>query len=141
MINGLRHVCITARDLGRMLGFYRDVIGLKVSKTVTMKGRYLETVFNRKGVELTYIKMRGPDRSVSRGPDFELHHWRRPRRRPKAGLNHISFTVKDIDFEYKRLRASGVKFISKPVRSPDGSTRICFCYDPEGNLIEFVEDL
>ena len=35
----------------------------------------------------------------------------------------------------------GIKFISRPIKSPDTNTKICFSYDPDNNLIEFVEEL
>jgi catechol 2,3-dioxygenase-like lactoylglutathione lyase family enzyme len=65
----------------------------------------------------------------------------KPKRIPKKGFNHISFTVKGLDFEYRRLSKLGAKFISVPLKSPVTNTKLCFGYDPDGNLIEFIEDL
>ncbi len=141
MIKDFRHACIVVGDLERALGFYRDLMGLKVCKVLTVEGEYPEAVFNMKGVKLTYVKMESRDQCGQRAPVFELHYWERPRIAPQGGYNHISFTVCDIENEYKRLGKSGVRFISRPVRSPDNATKVCFGYDPDGNLIEFIEEL
>jgi catechol 2,3-dioxygenase-like lactoylglutathione lyase family enzyme len=85
--------------------------------------------------------MRSLFQSKNSPPILELHCWKNPRIPPKFCHNHISFTVKDLDYEYKRLRRLGVKFISKPIKTPYANTKVCFCYDPDKNLIEFIEDL
>ena len=141
MIKNFRHVCLAVGNLDKSLKFYKDIIGLKVSKMLTVEGEYPEAAFNIKGIKLTYVKMHSPNQAKDSPPIFELHYWERPRTLPKAGYNHISFTVEDLDYEYKRLSELGVKFISRPITAPDSNTKICFGYDPDNNLIEFVEEL
>lgn len=116
-------------------------MGLKVDKIISLKGKYLETIFKRKGIKLTYVKMRFPSQPKNSPPVFELHYWQNPKRPPNSGYNHISFTIKNLDYEYKRLKRRGVKFISGPKVSADKRTKICFAYDPDRHLIEFIEDL
>ena len=141
MIKGFRHVCIVVHNLDTALKFYRDVLGLKVSKIVTVKGRYPQTALNMKKVILTYVKMRSQNQTKYSPPIFELHYFVSPKILPKAGYNHISFTVKELEDEYRRLSILGVKFISRPIKATDGNTKVCFAYDPDKNLIEFVEEL
>ena len=141
MITNFRHVCLVVDNLEESLKFYRDIIGLKVSKILTVEGEYPETAFNIKGIKLTYVKMHTSNQVKDSPPIFELHHWENPRTLSKTGYNHISFTVEDIDYEYKRLTELGVRFISKPITTPDSNTKICFAYDPNNYLIEFVEEL
>ncbi|MCX5701860.1 MAG: VOC family protein [Candidatus Omnitrophica bacterium] len=141
MIKNFRHSCIVVQDLDKSLKFYTGLIGLKVAKVLTVKGRYPQTVLGIKGIRLTYVKLRTPNQAKNNTPIFELHYWKNPRIKQRQAYSHISFTVQDIGYEYKRLSKGGVKFISEPVRSPDGKTKICFAYDPDSNLIEFVEDL
>lgn len=141
MIKNFRHACILVKDLDKSLNFYTDLIGLKVAKVLTVKGRYPEAVLGIKGVKLTYAKLRTPGQAKNNPPVFELHYWKNPKLKQRQTFSHISFTVQDIGCEYKRLSKRGVKFISEPIRSPDGKTKICFAYDPDSNLIEFVEDL
>lgn len=141
MIKDLRHVCIAVKNLNKSLRFYRDILGLKISKAIDLEGRYPETVLNMRKIKLTYVKMRTPGQPKNSPPIFELHHWKNPKILPKRGYHHISFSVKDMDAEFKRLTRLGVRFISKPIRTPYSNTKICFGYDPDNNLIEFVEEL
>lgn len=141
MIKDFRHVCVVVKDLKKALGFYRDILGLKLFKVLKVEGKYPETVLNKKGIKLTYVKLRAKNQPKNSPAVFELHYWTRPKLANRARYNHISFSVENLDYEYKRLRKLGVKFISKPTRSPDGKTKICFGFDPDHNLIEFVEDL
>jgi lactoylglutathione lyase len=141
MIRDFRHTCIIVKNLDKSLKFYKDILGLKVFKILTVEGKFTEMVFNKKGIKLTYVKLRTKEQSHNKPAIFELHYWHRPKILIKPGYNHISFTVEDLDYEYRRLRSLGVKFISKPIISPDKQTKICFGYDPDRNLIEFVQDL
>jgi len=136
MIKDFRHTCIVIKNLKRSLKFYRDILGLKVEKILNVEGKYPETVLGIKKVKLSYVKMKGCN-----FPFLELHCWKNPKILPKPSYNHISFTVKDLDYEYKRLKRLGVKFISKPTKTPYADTKVCFCCDPDNNLIEFIEDL
>ncbi len=141
MIRSFRHAGVVVRDMHRALGFYRDILGLKVEKVITLKGRHLENIFNKKGIVLRYAKLYAPSQHKKDAPVFELHCWKKPKIIPKKGFNHVSFTVKSLDFEYRRLSTLGVKFLSGPLKSPVTNTKLCFCYDPDGNLIELIEDL
>ena len=140
MIKKLDHVCLIVKDLDRSIRFYRDVMGLKVSKVVDIEGEYPQKILGVKNVKISYAKLSVPDKSVRNGPVLELHCWRKPRILPNKSFAHISFGLKDIDAEYKKLRRKGVRFIFKPLTAPDGHARICFGYDPDGNRIEFIEN-
>ena len=140
MIKNLNHVCLIVKDLDRSIKFYCDVMGLRVSKVTGIEGEYPQKVLGVKGVKISYAKLSMPGKFGKSGPVLELHCWRRPRILPNKSFSHISFGVKDIDDEYKRLRRKGVRFISKPLTAPDGHARICFGYDPDGNRIEFIEE-
>jgi len=141
MIKGFRHAAVVVRNMNKAIRFYRDILGFKVQKVITIKGKHLESIFNKKGIKLTYAKLYAPGQGKREHPLFELHCWEKPKIIPRKGYNHVSFSVKDLDFEYKRLSKLGVKFISPPLNSPVTNTKLCFGYDPDGNLIEFMEDL
>ena len=42
---------------------------------------------------------------------------------------------------YKKLGSAGVLFTSPPQISPNGFAKVAFCADPDGTLIELVEEL
>ena len=55
----------------------------------------------------------------------------------KNNQNHnicMAFTVEDIEKEYKKVSALGVKIIEKPTARPWGAINMSF-YDPDGNVI------
>ena len=56
----------------------------------------------------------------------------------KANYQNIclAFTVDDVDMEYKRLKALGVKITEPPTIRPWGAKNMIFA-DPEGNKIIF----
>jgi catechol 2,3-dioxygenase-like lactoylglutathione lyase family enzyme len=62
-------------------------------------------------------------------------------RRPAcdAGIRHLAFDVLDIHSEYERLSAAGVDFISPPQHIAPGRCTSCYCYDPDGNIVELQE--
>lgn len=123
------------------LHFSCELFDFRVSKITHLEGEYVERVFNRKGVKLTYAKLLAPGQRENDEPLFELHWWQRPRIVPTGGFHHLSLTVRDMRREYARLLKRGVSFIARPVRAPHGKTRVCFARDPDGNLIEFIEDV
>ena len=141
MIKNFRNACVVVGNLEKSLKFYRDILGLKVFRVYNIAGEYPEKAMGVKGIKLTYVKLRTPKQPKNSPAVFELHYWRKPKVAKKERYNHISFTVEDIDREYKRLSRQGVRFISQPLRAPHGKTKICFGYDPDNNLIEFVQDL
>ena len=140
MIRNFRHACLVVSDLERALRFYRDVIGLKMVKRLTIEGECPETVLDKKGIKLTYVKMRAPNQNEGDPPIFELHCWENPKIPTESSYNHISFTVENLDQEYERLKSLGVEFISKPVDVTYSNAKLCFCYDPDNHLIELIED-
>jgi catechol 2,3-dioxygenase-like lactoylglutathione lyase family enzyme len=56
-----------------------------------------------------------------------------------SALDHIGFSVTDIDATMKTLEASGAK-ITAPVRDVQGLFKIAFVDDPWGTRIEVVQD-
>ena len=50
--------------------------------------------------------------------------------------------VDDLPAAVEELQNDGVEFISGPVNFEltEGSVSVCFCYDPDGNLVELMEE-
>lgn len=61
--------------------------------------------------------------------------------KPSAGgaIDHIGFSVRDIDAKIKELQAAGVK-VTEPVREAQGLFKLAFIEDPWGAKIEVVQD-
>jgi len=141
MIKQFKHTCVLVKDLNESLKFYRGILGLKVVRKLNVEGSFPETAYDIKGLKITYVKL-----SASRDPKntdglVELQRWQRPKMLSKKTYSHISFSVDNMELEYRRLKKRGVRFISRPVIAPDGRIKLSFCYDPDNNLIELIEDL
>lgn len=56
-----------------------------------------------------------------------------------SSVDHIGFSVPDLDAKIKELQAAGVK-ITEPVREAPGVFKLAFVEDPWGTRIEVVQD-
>lgn len=142
-----RHTGLVVESMDSALSFYRDKLGLEVMSDNVETGDFIRQVT---GVPIT---MSAEVQTVKLGYNDE-HFFELLRYKSitpihfgilhvlfKFGFNHIAFTVKNVDRYYEMLSASGVKFISQPLISPDGKAKVCFCQDPFGNYVELVEEL
>lgn len=141
-MKALRHIGIVVNDLEKTLYFYRDILGLKIRREMVEAGKYIDNLSDLKGVKVETIKMSADDGNLIELLYYESH----PRKSIDRdicdmGYSHISFTVGNLDYEYERLKRIGIKFNCAPQISPDGKAKVVFCRDPEGNLIELVEEL
>ena len=122
MITGLGHVGIFVRDLEKMVAFYRDFLGLRVTKQNWRAG----TVFlsaDPQAADHQIALVRG---RPAHAPGVE---------EPKL-IQQISFrcaALDDVRQFHRRLVASGYR-IQRVVNH--ASAIGCYFYDPEGNCAE-----
>lgn len=59
-----------------------------------------------------------------------------------VGSCHFALTVEDLPETVDVLRQAVVEFISGPANFEltEGSVSVCFCYAPDGNLAEQMEE-
>ena len=55
------------------------------------------------------------------------------------GITHIAFEVDDLDAEYDRLKAAGMRFHCPPQNL--GVSRVTYGRDPDGNVLELWQSL
>jgi len=150
MLEAIDHVNLVVADLERMAAFYESVLGLKVTKRVTISGDWIDRTVGLSGVVADVIYLDPPV-----GPRVELIRYRRPAAgRPDGlgdsntpGLRHLAFRVRDIQSLVRRLGAAGIEFFNDiqqvPIEQvsygPDVQKHIVYFRDPEGNLLELCE--
>jgi glyoxylase I family protein len=58
---------------------------------------------------------------------------------PTGGVDHLALHVENVDEAFAELVAKGVKIRSEPKDFKD--VRIAFFFDPDGNVLELVQEL
>jgi len=112
-------------DMGKMIRFYRDVLGFEIkedentSNVYLLKDGTLFLLYGRKDFE----KMTNRKYEYLKGVNghFEL-------------ALYVD-TYEEVDKEYERVIGMGAEPILEPTTEPWGQ-RTCYIADPEGNLIE-----
>jgi glyoxylase I family protein len=141
----IRHLGVTISDLEQSLWFYRDLLGFKVHKIADEGGECLDNFSALRNVDVTTVKMYDNNKNMLELLHYKSHpekpHNNRERRISEIGCSHFALTVKDLDELYETLTSKGIIF-NWPVQvSPDGNVKVAFCRDPDGTLIEMVEEL
>ncbi len=143
MIRRIHHTAISTANLERSVAFYRDVLGFEQildfdwpEGTANMNathalddtaGRVVLMKLGSSMIELFQFETPTP-RPVD--PDRPLCD---------HGITHLCLDVVDIDKEYERLSAAGMRFHCAPVQN--GDARMTYGRDPDGNVIELLEFL
>ena len=143
MILATRHTGIVVRDLEKCLRFWRDIMGLKVVIDFWEEGDFIDAVQHLTNVRVHMIKLAAPDGTLIELLKDENHPGGPPaaRRLCDRGVSHVAFTVADAEASFLVLRDAGFDVLSEPITSPDGKARLFFARDPEGNLLEIVQEL
>ena len=141
----IRHLGITISDLEQSLWFYRDLLGFEVHKIAEERGTCLDNFSALRDVDVTTVKMYDNNKNMLELLCYRSHpekpHNNRVRRITEIGCSHFALTVSDLDSLYGALTEKGILF-NYPVQvSPDGKVKVAFCRDPDGTLIEMVEEL
>lgn len=117
---------LCVRDLGRSVGFYRDVLGFQVTSEADTIAA-LELSGHR-----VYLFTESPPTEDK--PQF----WLVPPEDPERGATILVLRVEDCDAAYKEVRGRGGAFLTPPATPPWGGRR-CFLHDPDGFLIELEQ--
>ena len=116
---------LLVNDMGRMIRFYRDVLGFEIKENEDTENVYLVKdgtlflLYGRKDFE----KLTSHEYEYVKGLNghFEL-------------ALYVD-TFDEVDEAYKHIVESGGTGVMKPTTEPWGQ-RTCYIRDPEGNLIE-----
>ena len=141
-INGIHHTAISTRDADRLLAFYRDLLGLEVvfEQSWPAGTAQADAITGLSGSAARQILLRCGNAYL------ELFEFGAPEARPgdpdrpvcDHGITHVCFDVDDLDADYARLCAAGVRFHCEPQDLAFG-VRTTYGRDPDGNVVELQE--
>ena len=117
------YVILYVEDLGRSIGFYRDVIGLPFKFE---DNGYAE--FATEGTKFSLFERSGLPGLLGRPAT------------PGGPGGEVAFLVEDVDAEASRLRAAGAEILSGPVDRAWGQ-RTLHLADPDGFVVELAQEL
>lgn len=124
-IVGVGHVAIKVTDLDRSLDYYQKRLGFPE----------MLRLFNDDGTPwLVYLRITDeqyleifPGAENDRAPGWNAN-----------GVNHICFTIEDLDGTVARIEAAGITLLS-PIKDGLDGNRQAWLEDPDGNRIELME--
>jgi len=148
MISSIRHVGIVVRDLDKSLKFYCGILGLSIYRRHTeQSGQFIDKLVGLNKVKLEWIKLIIPHGGLIELLQYHSHPdpnvFKDPEMFPsnKLGSPHVSLTVDNLSALYDNLIKNGYTCKSEPLFSPNGKVKILYCHDPDGTIIELIEDL
>lgn len=109
-IKTINHVGMPITDRKRSLPFYRDLVGLELIPAM------------EDGKSLIWTETL----------DHTMVHTIEG-----APIPHVAFEVEDFDGVLAAVRAAGIEIIKGPLERIDGQ-RAFYCFDPDGNRLEFT---
>ncbi|HET7387102.1 MAG TPA: VOC family protein [Nocardioidaceae bacterium] len=139
------HVAITVSDFNEAVRFYWDVFGAPVVGVSDTPSDRVRTFFGvdvpeddpEPTCKIGWVRIPG-------GATIEIFEFV-PHEPPvdvvwnRLGPTHISFNVRGTQRWHDYLVSKGVEIVSLPEQSPHGHT-FFFCKDPDGNLIELIDN-
>jgi len=146
MIVSNRHTGLVVRSIDESLKFYHGLLELPLFKRAFEDSpAYIDALVGIPNVVLEYAKLRIPGGTILELLQYHspapTHNDGKPYPSNRHGCSHLALTVKQIDALYAKLVDYGIHCNSAPLRSPDGNVRVFYAHDPDGIVLEFVEDL
>jgi catechol 2,3-dioxygenase-like lactoylglutathione lyase family enzyme len=145
-VTRIDHVGITVSDVDRALGFYRDLLGLRVIADETVTESEVAELLG-----LDSVRLRIADLDSGDGRIVELMQYLEPTGRRIAyesfdsATAHVAFTVDDLAAVSERLTGAGATIVSRrptTINEPGGAFDGAICLyvrDPDGVILELVQ--
>ena len=146
MISSIRHIGFVVTNLDESLKFYSDLLGLKLYRRFTEKGEFIDKLTGIDDVTLEWAKLIIPSGGLIELLQYHSH----PNSSSpidsgfpsnRLGCSHAALTVDDLSSLYLKIIEAGYNCKSKPLIAPGGKAKILYCHDPDGAILELIEDL
>jgi len=147
VVSRIRHVGFVVSNIEKSLLFYKETLGLKIYKRAIEDDFFISQLTAIENVKLEWVKLIIPDGGLIEiiqyhsSPDKEFITKTVPSMSNKIGCSHVALTVKNLDNLYKKIIANGYSTKSKPLVAPGGKAKLLYCHDPDGSILELIQDL
>jgi catechol 2,3-dioxygenase-like lactoylglutathione lyase family enzyme len=147
MISSIRHVGFVVKDLKESLKFYSDILGLEVYKRYTEEGDFIDELTGIANVKVEWVKLVIPQGGLIEllqyhsHPDADQSKKESVSPSNRLGCSHVALTVENLSKLYLDIKSNGYSCKSEPLKAPGGKAKILYCHDPDGSIIELIEDL
>ncbi len=131
MITRINHVAIVVEDLDAALRFWRDALGLPLSKTEENPGENVDIAFLPVGEsEIELLEPTDPESGIGKYLA-----------KKGQGMHHLCVEVDDIEATMARLAGHGIELINDTPRTRPEGTRYAFVHPRSagGVLVELYE--
>ena len=134
-----RHTGIVCKNINVLLNFYHNLLNLDILYHEVENDQFFQKLTGKKSANIYKL---GKENNIF----LELLFFEKTLEQPAktindTGITHICLNVLNLDELYFELSNKKINFINEPIVNKSKTAKVCFCYDPEGNLLEFVESL
>ena len=131
MSHKINHIAVVVDNLDKALHFWRDGLGLPLSRTETNAQEEVEIGFLHAGEsEIELLQPTNPESGIGK---FLA--------KKGGGLHHLCFEVENIEDSMAHLRQQGIELINDAPKTRPEGTRYCFIHPKStgGVLVELYE--
>lgn len=123
---GLHHIAILTHRLETLEAFYTQTLGFPVTRRWDDAG-------------IVFVDAGGVQLELTQFDVSDTHPGPHPLD-GGVGLNHLALRVADVDAAFEELSRLGVTVLPAP-STYKGAYRIAFLADPDGNVLELLQEL
>ncbi len=130
MLKKIHHVGVVVPDLEQAMALWRDLLGLRLTKSQTIQDQGVKAALLQVGEsEIELLEPLSPDNGVGK---FLA--------RRGGGLHHVCFETADVERELDGAKARGIQLIDQKPR-PGLAGMICFLHPKatRGVLVEYAQ--
>jgi catechol 2,3-dioxygenase-like lactoylglutathione lyase family enzyme len=142
MIRGVHHIAVSTSDLDRLVEFYTELFGFEQVMDGGWSDRpVFDEIVGLSGSAARQAMLRSGNAylEIFEYSSHAGHPAPAERTAADRGYTHFCLDVQDIDAEYERLAAAGMRFHCPPPKLAGGRVRATYGRDPDGNIVEIQE--
>ena len=145
-ILAIRHFAFVVSDLDRSLDFYQNILGLELYRRFTEKGDFIDSLTGLNNVNVEWAKLVIPQGGLIELLQYHSHpdkNFFNSKDAPsnKMGASHVALTVENLDKLFLKITDAGFTTKSPVLFSPNRKAKILYAHDPDGSILELIEDI